>query len=103
MASRSSLAAALRHYLLNPVALGYLAVVVAVWGWIVLDALLVERLDASFAAIWGFLVTAPTSLPFLVLPSPLLWIGVVVSAVVQSIALGAAYRWITSLRQRGTA
>ncbi|RKT84548.1 hypothetical protein SAMN05421805_103482 [Saccharopolyspora antimicrobica] len=102
MAPQHSPAMTLRHGLLNPVALGYLAVVVVVWGWIGVDVLLVEHQDASFAPVWGFLITAPTSLLFLPLPSPSPWVGVVVGAVVQAIALGVAYRWLTSLRQRRT-
>ncbi|GGX96582.1 SCO4225 family membrane protein [Streptomyces minutiscleroticus] len=91
-ASSRSLTTAFRHCLLNPVALGYLALVAAVWVWIGVDLLFVDHQDASFAAVWGFLVTAPASLLFLTLPGPAVWAGVAVAAVVQAAVLGAAYR-----------
>ncbi|WP_328868967.1 hypothetical protein OHT76_02090 [Streptomyces sp. NBC_00287] len=81
-----------RRCFLNPAALGYLAVVVAVWVWVAVDLLFVEHPDASLAGVWAFLVTAPTSLFFVWLPGPLPWIGLVVGAVAQAGVLGALYR-----------
>ncbi|MFD7971196.1 SCO4225 family membrane protein [Streptomyces clavifer] len=91
-ASSRTLPQSLRHYLVNPAALGYLAVVAAVGVWVGLDMLLVERVDASFAGVWLFIVTAPTSFLFVTLPSELLLVGIAVGAVAQALALGAAYR-----------
>ena len=94
-AARRPLTAAFRRFLLNPAALGYLALVAAVWAWIGLDQMFVQHQDASFSAVWAFLVTAPTSLLFVALPGPLAWVGLAVGAVLQAAALGAAYRWFT--------
>ncbi|MEU0149079.1 hypothetical protein ABZ119_24490 [Streptomyces sp. NPDC006288] len=99
-ASSRTLPQSLRHTLLNPVALGYLAVVAAVAVWVGLDTLLVERADASFAGVWLFIVTAPTSLLFAALPGALPFAGVAVGAVVQALALGAAYRWVLGRTSR---
>lgn len=92
-ASSRSLSQTLRHHLLNPAALGYLALVATVGVWVGVDALFVEHADASLAGVWLFAVTAPTSFLFLALPGALPFIGVAVGAVAQSFALGAAYRW----------
>ncbi|MFE9649440.1 SCO4225 family membrane protein [Streptomyces sp. NPDC006365] len=92
-ASSLSLAQTLRHNLANPAALGYLAVVAAVGVWVGVDALFVEHADASLAAVWLFVVTAPTSFLFLALPGALSFVGVAVGAVAQAFVLGAAYRW----------
>ncbi|MGC9539070.1 SCO4225 family membrane protein [Streptomyces sp. UG1] len=89
--SQHSFVAATRRNLVNPAALGYLAVVVGVLAWVGLDALLVEHQDASLAGVWAFLVTGPTSWLFLMLPGVLPWAGVVVGALVQAAVLGAAY------------
>ncbi|MDF6019826.1 hypothetical protein [Streptomyces sp. JH34] len=102
-ASPRTLSLSLRRYLLNPAALGYLAVVAAVGVWVGLDALLVERADASLAGVWLFLVTAPTSMLFLALPGVLPFAGVAVGAVIQALALGAAYRWVIGRTTRRTA
>ncbi|GGK63018.1 SCO4225 family membrane protein [Streptomyces flaveus] len=92
-ASSHSLIQTLRHNLVNPASLGYLALVAAVGVWVGVDTLFVEHVDASFAAVWLFVVTAPTSFLFLALPGALPFIGVAVGAVTQAFALGAAYRW----------
>ncbi|GAB2959292.1 hypothetical protein GCM10023080_019090 [Streptomyces pseudoechinosporeus] len=92
-ASSRSLSQTLRHNLVNPAALGYLALVAAVGVWVGLDALFVEHADASLAGVWLFVVTAPTSLLFAALPGALSFVGVAVGAVTQAFALGAAYRW----------
>ncbi|MFG1665807.1 SCO4225 family membrane protein [Streptomyces sp. Y7] len=89
--SQRSIAKVTRHHLLNPAALGYLALVVAVAVWTGVDALLVEQQDASLAGIWVFFVTGPTSWLFLMLPGVLPWAGVVVGALLQAAVLGAAY------------
>ncbi|MFS8202288.1 SCO4225 family membrane protein [Streptomyces sp. CWNU-52B] len=88
-----SLPQTLRHHLVNPAALGYLAVVVAVAVWVGVDTLFVEHADASFAGVWLFVVTAPTSFLFVLLPGALPLIGVVLGAVAQAFVLGAAYHW----------
>ncbi|MFR9727999.1 SCO4225 family membrane protein [Saccharopolyspora sp. MS10] len=93
-------APAFRRYLLNPVSLGYLALVAAVWIWVALDVTLVEHADATLSGVWGLLVTAPTSLLFLGLPGPLPWIGVVVAALVQATALGLAYQGTAGIFRR---
>ncbi|MEU1487253.1 hypothetical protein [Streptomyces sp. NPDC005752] len=98
-----TLSQSLRRYLVNPAALGYLAVVAAVGVWVGLDTLLVERVDASLAGVWLFLVTAPTSLLFATLPGALPFAGVAVGAVVQALALGAAYRRALGRTSRRTA
>jgi hypothetical protein len=83
-----SLISALR----TPVALGYLALVAAVVVWVGVDTLFVEHADASLAGVWAFLVTAPVSLLFVMLPGPLPFIGIAVGAVLQAAVLGALYR-----------
>ncbi|MFI2782989.1 SCO4225 family membrane protein [Streptomyces sp. ALB3] len=97
------LSRSLRRNLVNPAALGYLAVVAAVGTWVGLDTLLVEQTDGSFAGVWLFLVTAPTSLLFAALPGSLPLAGVAVGALVQALALGAAYRWARGRTARRTA
>ena len=79
----------------TPVALGYLLIVAGVAVWAGADALLVDHADASLAAIWAFLVTAPTSLLFVMLPGPLAWTGIAIGAVAQAAVLGAAYRGLS--------
>ncbi|MEV7426912.1 hypothetical protein [Streptomyces sp. NPDC091212] len=89
----------LRHYLVNPAALGYLAVVVAVCAWVAGVTLFVEHDDASFAGVWAFFVTAPTSFLFVGftdrLPEWVPLVGIPVGAFVQAFALGAVYRGLT--------
>lgn len=92
-ASPRSLPQVLRHHLVNPAALGYLALVAAVGVWVGVDALFVEHADGSFAGIWLFLVTGPTSFLFVTLPGALPFIGIAVGAMTQAYVLGAAYRW----------
>lgn len=99
-AAQRSAGTTFRRSLLNPAALGYLAVVAAVWIWIGVDTLLVTHADAGMAGVWGFFVTAPTSFLFVSLPDPLPFVGVAVGALVQALALGAVYRWVTG-RPRG--
>ncbi|MFB6935813.1 SCO4225 family membrane protein [Streptomyces chartreusis] len=89
--SQRSFVQVTRHHLVNPAALAYLALVVAVLVRTGVDALFVEHQDASLAGIWAFVVTGPTSWLFLMLPGGLPWAGVVVGALVQAAVLGAAY------------
>ncbi|WP_203186364.1 SCO4225 family membrane protein [Streptomyces pratensis] len=102
-ASSRTLPQSLRRYLLNPAALAYLAIVAAVGVWVGLDALLVEHADASLAGVWLFIVTAPTSMLFAFLPGALPFAGIAVGAVVQALALGAAYHWALGWTARRTA
>ncbi|MGW7253597.1 SCO4225 family membrane protein [Streptomyces sp. NPDC054834] len=95
-ADQRSFTATVRHCLFNPAAVGYLTVVAAVLVWVGADLLFVEHQDASFAGVWAFVVTAPTSWLFLFLPGPLVGIGVVVGALVQAAVLGAAYRRLSA-------
>ncbi|MFF5568034.1 SCO4225 family membrane protein [Streptomyces sp. NPDC012623] len=100
--NRRSFSQNLRHYLVNPLSLGYLGVVLAVCLWVTIDAISHSSSgDASFAGIWAFLVTAPTSMVFLV-AGPAGLIGVPIGALVQAAALGALYRDITERRARST-
>ncbi|WP_326620354.1 hypothetical protein OHA57_34595 [Streptomyces anulatus] len=97
-----SLPQALRHYLVNPLALGYLGVVLAVCLWVAVDALSASSSgDASFAGVWAVLVTAPTSmlLPF---AGPAGLIGIPIGSLVHALALGALYRSITERRAHST-
>jgi hypothetical protein len=89
--------------LLNPLSLGYLLVVAAVVGWVGVDALFVEHADASLAGVWAFLVTAPASLLFVMLPSSLAWVGIVAGAVANAAVLGAVYRGVSGRRPHPTA
>ncbi|MFE4218221.1 SCO4225 family membrane protein [Streptomyces sp. NPDC056844] len=100
--NRRSFPQALRHYLVNPLSLGYLGVVLAVCLWVTIDAISHSSSgDASFAGVWAFLVTAPTSMVFLV-AGPAGLIGVPIGALVQAAALGALYRNITERRAHST-
>jgi hypothetical protein len=80
------------RYFLNPLALGYLLVVTAVVGWVAVDTLFIEHADASLAGVWAFLVTAPASLLFVMLPGAWAWAGIIVGAVANAAVLGAAYQ-----------
>ncbi|MFB8121267.1 SCO4225 family membrane protein [Streptomyces bacillaris] len=98
-----SLPQTLRHYLVNPLALGYLGLVLAVCLWVAVDASLAASSgDASFAGVWAVLVTAPMSLmvPF---EGPVALVGIPIGALVQAFALGAMYRYATERRSHGTA
>ncbi|MFI1050531.1 SCO4225 family membrane protein [Streptomyces griseoruber] len=89
-----SLVSALR----TPAALGYLFLVGALAAWVAVDTLFISHADASFAGMWLFFATAPTSLLFLVVPSQFALIGVSIGAVVQAALLGAAYQGLTRTR-----
>ncbi|MCL7430310.1 SCO4225 family membrane protein, partial [Streptomyces sp. YS415] len=52
----------------NRISQGYLVLVAATMAWAVLDGVLRQHADGSFAAVWPLLLTAPTSLPVLFLP-----------------------------------
>ncbi|MFE8915522.1 SCO4225 family membrane protein [Streptomyces globisporus] len=93
-----SLPQTLRHYLVNPLALGYLGVVLAVCLWVTVDTVSASSSgDASFAGVWAVLATAPTSMLFLV-AGPVGLIGIPIGAIVQAAALGALYRYLTERR-----
>ncbi|MGJ5892258.1 hypothetical protein DF268_14560 [Streptomyces sp. V2] len=100
---RSQFVGKVRQWFVNPAALGYLALVAAVLGWIAVDALFVTHEDASMAGVWAFVVTGPVSWIFLMLPEPLVLAGVVVGAVVQAGVIGALYRAATRGRGMGAA
>ncbi|MDX3374700.1 hypothetical protein AB0407_23680 [Streptomyces microflavus] len=94
----------LRHYLVNPLALGYLGFVLAVCVWVTIDGVSASSSgDASFAGfgLWAVLATAPTSMLFLV-AGPVGLIGIPIGAIVQATALGALYRSITERRAGAT-
>jgi hypothetical protein len=86
-----------RHFR-NPLALGYLLLVTAVLGWVFVDALFVEHADASLAGVWAFVVTAPTSPLFMMLPEVPAWAAIVTGAVVNAAVLEAAYRSLSGRR-----
>ncbi|MFJ8108856.1 SCO4225 family membrane protein [Streptomyces sp. NPDC096132] len=90
-----SLVSALR----TPAALGYLALVAALGVWVAVDTLVLSNGDTSFAGVWLFFATAPTSLLFIAVPSQLGLIGIPIGAVVQAALLGAAYRGLTPTRR----
>lgn len=49
-----SLPQSLRHYLVNPLALGYLGIVLGVCLWVATDAFFASSSgDASFAGVWA--------------------------------------------------
>ena len=85
------------------VAVPLLIVVAAVVGWVGVDTLFVEHADASLAGVWAFLITAPASLLFVMLPGALAWAGIVVGAVVNAAVLGAAYHKLSGRRLHPTA
>ncbi|MBT2380684.1 hypothetical protein AMK21_12305 [Streptomyces sp. CB00316] len=98
-----SLPQTLRHYLVNPLALGYLGIVLGVCLWVAADAFFASSSgDASFAGVWAILATAPTSLLF-TFAGPIGLIGIPIGAVVQAFALGALYRYVTERHAQGTA
>ncbi|MEU0005671.1 hypothetical protein ABZ079_15635 [Streptomyces sp. NPDC006314] len=92
MGSRRSFGAAVRPYLLNPAALGYLAVVAGDLGWIEAEVLFG---DPGFAACGRPWSRPPTSWLFLFPPGPLRWAALGVSALFQAAVLRAAYRGLT--------
>ncbi|MFD3969787.1 SCO4225 family membrane protein [Streptomyces cyaneofuscatus] len=95
-ASSRAMPRSLRRYLTSPAAVGYLAVVV----WLGTDIALTASSDGSMAGVWLFFLTAPTSFLFVALPGALPWAGVVVGALVQAVALGAAHHGIRAWRAR---
>ncbi|MET8554174.1 hypothetical protein ABZV64_04280 [Streptomyces sp. NPDC004959] len=87
-ASPRTLVATARRLLLRPLPLGYLTLVAAVVCWVIADHYLVEHADASMAGVWIFFSTAPVSMLFAALPTPLFWAGPVVGALVNALVLG---------------
>lgn len=85
----------------NRVSRGYLLLCAALWVWVAYDTLLVQHEDASFAGVWPWLVTAPTSLPFALLPAAegpvgllLFVVPTLVAAVLNAWAISALMRRI---------
>ncbi|MFG3137754.1 SCO4225 family membrane protein [Streptomyces sp. NPDC048211] len=85
----------------------YLGVVAATTVFVTMDTLFVTHEDASFAGVWLFLLAAPTVFVFLVGSSTLgaealgpdwfVYLALVVSVLVQSLALG----WFARLLRGG--
>lgn len=91
----------------NAASLIYLGVVLATTVFVAVDTLFVSHEDASFAGVWLFLLAAPTVFVFLVGSSMLgaesmgpdwfVYVALVVSVLVQSLALG----WFARLMRGG--
>jgi hypothetical protein len=82
----------------NWVSRGYLLVFVALLVWVVLDTLVVSHPDASFAGVWPFLWTLPTSLLLWLIPGVegwLLLVGLTVAALVNATLLGLLVHALT--------
>ncbi len=87
----------------NWVSRGYLLVFAALLVWVVLDTLVVSHPDASFAGVWPFMWTLPTSLLLWLLPGMdgwLLYAGLTVAALVNATLLGLLVRALTPARPR---
>ncbi|HET6636950.1 MAG TPA: hypothetical protein VFH77_18205 [Streptomyces sp.] len=82
----------------NWVSRGYLIVFAALLIWVVLDKLVVSHPDASFAGVWLFFWTLPTSLVLLPVPGlegwPLL-VCLALVALVNATLLGLLVRALT--------
>ncbi|MCX4967820.1 hypothetical protein OHA98_24265 [Streptomyces sp. NBC_00654] len=91
----------------NAASLCYLALVLAAAVFVTVDTLFVSHDDASFAGVWLFLLAAPTVFVFFVGsslagaesggPAWFMYLALVVSVLVQSLALG----WFARLLRRG--
>nr|WSW70773.1 hypothetical protein OG461_33825 [Streptomyces sp. NBC_00995] len=91
----------------NAASLVYLGVVAATAVFVTVDTLFVTHEDASFAGVWLFLLAAPTVFVFFVggamlgaetaAPTWLFCVALVVSVLVQSLALG----WFARLLRGG--
>jgi hypothetical protein len=91
----------------NPASLIYLGVVLATAVFVAVDTLFVPHEDASFAGVWLFLLAAPTVFVFFVGstlwggdatgPAWFVYLALVVSVLVQALALG----WFVRLVRRG--
>ncbi|WP_442818661.1 SCO4225 family membrane protein [Streptomyces sp. NBC_01320] len=91
----------------NPASLIYLGVVLATAVFVAVDTLFVQHEDASFAGVWLFLLAAPTVFVFFVGstlwgadaagPAWFVYLALVVSVLVQALALG----WFVRLVRRG--
>lgn len=80
----------------------YLLVFAGLLVWTVLDALVVPHPDASFAGVWPFFWTVPTSLLLLALPGLNGWTllaGLTVAAVVNATLLGLLMRALLPARR----
>ncbi|MGC5345504.1 SCO4225 family membrane protein [Streptomyces sp. DT171] len=98
----------------NPASMIYLGIVLATAGFVTVDTLFVHHEDASFAGVWLFFLAAPTVFVFLVGsslggaesggPTWFLLLGLTVSVLVQSLAIGWFVRLLTGgHRNRSTA
>jgi hypothetical protein len=92
----------------NWVSRGYLLVFAALLVWVVLDTLLASHPDASFAGVWPFMWTLPTSMLLWLVPGVddwLLLVGLSVAALVNATLLGLLVRALTPAHPRahGTA
>ncbi|MEV0495352.1 SCO4225 family membrane protein [Streptomyces atratus] len=91
----------------NPASLIYLGVVLATAVFVAVDTLFISHEDASFAGVWLFLLAAPTVFVFFVAgtlwgtdaagPAWFVYLALVVSVLVQALALG----WFVRLVRRG--
>ncbi|MEU0835345.1 hypothetical protein [Streptomyces sp. NPDC005969] len=91
----------------NPASLIYLGVVLATAVFVAVDTVFVPHEDASFAGVWLFLLAAPTVFVFFVgstlwgadaaRPAWFVYLALVVSVLVQALALG----WFVRPVRRG--
>jgi hypothetical protein len=87
----------------NWVSRGYLLVFAALLVWVVLDTLVVDHPDASFAGVWPFFWTLPTSLLLWLIPGLDGWLllaGLTVAALVNATLLGLFVRAVAPGRPR---
>ncbi|MEU3058559.1 SCO4225 family membrane protein [Streptomyces griseus] len=97
----------------NPASLIYLGLVLAATLFVAVDTLFVTHEDASFAGVWLFLLAVPTVFLFFVGsslagagaggPTWFLVLALVVSVLVQSLALGWFVRLVRRVGSTGSA
>lgn len=97
----------------DPASLIYLGLVLAATLFVAVDTLFVAHEDASFSGVWLFLIAAPTVFLFLLGgslagvraggPAWFLVLGLVVSVLVQSLALGWFVRLVRRAGSAGSA
>ncbi|MFJ6613856.1 SCO4225 family membrane protein [Streptomyces sp. NPDC091289] len=97
----------------NPASLIYLGLVLAATLFVTVDTLFVTHEDASFSGVWLFLLAAPTVFLFFFGsslagaeaggPAWFLVLGLVVSVLVQSLALGWFVRLVRRAGSAGSA
>ncbi|MCX4516543.1 hypothetical protein OG402_02515 [Streptomyces anulatus] len=96
----------------NPASLIYLGLVLAATLFVTVDTLFVTHEDASFSGVWLFLLAAPTIFLFFIGgslagaeaggPAWFLVLGLVVSVLVQSLALGWFVRLVRRVGSAGS-